>query len=251
MTQNNADPRIPVVEIERKTIRKQIFEAFKQQIVDAVWLPHTKIPSENELARGLGVSRLAVREVIQQFIGLGLLETRHGDGTYVKEVSAKNYIERLLPFILLEKTSSLQILEYRYIVEMGAAALIIERANVHDLRKLEKTVSRMGKLKPDYQQVAQEELAFHVAFSAATENPVIQRLARVTNELLSKIVDQLVEVVGATRIRDHHSKLVKALEEKNLYRAQEILTQYYADVVKGVGSIQGGAQRPNDRKEAG
>lgn len=226
----SSDPRLPVIDIERKTIRKQLFDAFKTQIINAVWLPHTKIPSENELARSLGVSRLAVREVIQQFIGLGLLETRQGDGTYLKEVSARTYIEQMLPLILLEKTSSVEILEYRYIVEVGAAALVIGRANIKDLAKIKKILAKLEEVDSDSRQISQEELAFHVAFASATGNPVIERLARVINELLAKISVELVELLGLDVIRDHYKKLVAALEEKNLYNAQESLTDYYAVV---------------------
>ena len=45
--------------------------------------PGARIPSERRLAEELGVGRTVVREALKSLALVGLIESRHGDGTYV------------------------------------------------------------------------------------------------------------------------------------------------------------------------
>ena len=48
----------------------------------------SKLPPERELAQRLGVSRTTLRDGVSRLALLGLLEVRHGDGTYVRSPDA-------------------------------------------------------------------------------------------------------------------------------------------------------------------
>jgi GntR family transcriptional repressor for pyruvate dehydrogenase complex len=77
----------------------------------------------------MGVSRVSIREGIQHLVSLGILETRHGEGTFVRELgSGQVHFNALIPLLVLDDIDILQVLEYRRIVEKGAAALAAERA---------------------------------------------------------------------------------------------------------------------------
>lgn len=66
--------------IKRESVKEQVFAQLRDQIMKETWKAGCKIPSENELAEGMGVSRVSVREGLQMLVTLGLLETRHGEG---------------------------------------------------------------------------------------------------------------------------------------------------------------------------
>ncbi|MEM7695405.1 MAG: UTRA domain-containing protein [Pseudomonadota bacterium] len=53
------------------------------QISSAVLLPGQKVPSENELARHFGVSRMTVQRAIRELVSRGIVTRRRGSGTYV------------------------------------------------------------------------------------------------------------------------------------------------------------------------
>ena len=46
-------------------------------------------------------------------VALGILETRHGEGTFVRESLADAYFNELVPFFLLDRPDIIKILEYR------------------------------------------------------------------------------------------------------------------------------------------
>src|SRR5471032_162198 len=56
-----------------------------QSILLGQMLPGDKLPSENTIVQEHGVSRTVVREAISKLQASGLVETRHGIGTFVIE----------------------------------------------------------------------------------------------------------------------------------------------------------------------
>ena len=103
--------------VKKSRIKEQIFDQLRDQIVRGAWKPGSKIPSENVLTRQLGVSRVALREALQSLASLGLLGSRQGGGTFVREYSAEIHFNPLFPMIALDRTDVLNVLEYRRILD--------------------------------------------------------------------------------------------------------------------------------------
>lgn len=71
----------------------QLEEALKEKITSGEWSPSQRIPSENELNRLFGLSRMTVRGVLTKLVNDGLLLRVPGKGTYV----AHNKISAVSP----------------------------------------------------------------------------------------------------------------------------------------------------------
>ncbi|RLQ98312.1 FadR/GntR family transcriptional regulator [Falsibacillus albus] len=59
-----------------------------------------KIPSERELSERLNVGRSSVREALRALELLGLIETRRGEGTFLRDFRDHQLVELLSTFIL-------------------------------------------------------------------------------------------------------------------------------------------------------
>ncbi len=66
-----------------KPLYVQIQEYIAEMILSGHLPPETKLPSEREFSHDLGVSRMTVRRSITELVNEGMLERRHGSGTYV------------------------------------------------------------------------------------------------------------------------------------------------------------------------
>ncbi|MEM8665079.1 MAG: UTRA domain-containing protein, partial [Pseudomonadota bacterium] len=62
-----------------QSIQKHLLD----QISSAALLPGQKVPSENELARTFGVSRMTVQRAIRELVSRGIVTRQRGSGTYV------------------------------------------------------------------------------------------------------------------------------------------------------------------------
>ncbi len=99
-----------------------------------------RLPAERELADRLGVSRTSVRQAIVALEVQGLIEVRHGDGTYLlrdrleaEPLQAMIERKRLLPHVL----------DARDAVETKLAELAAARRQEPDLRALDEAIAAM------------------------------------------------------------------------------------------------------------
>ena len=76
----------------------QIKEALKRQILDGQYQPHERLPSENELMRKFGVSRITVRQALRDLYNEKLVFSAQGKGTFVSKPKAVQDIQHLQGF---------------------------------------------------------------------------------------------------------------------------------------------------------
>ncbi len=69
--------------IQRDELQRSIQASVKRYIIDHHLHPGDPMPAEAELARQLGVSRPSLREAMKVLQTIGVIETRHGAGTFV------------------------------------------------------------------------------------------------------------------------------------------------------------------------
>lgn len=77
----------------RAPLAAQAAAAIRRAIVDGLWRIGSQLPSEPRLAAELGVSRATLREALRLLVSDGLLDRRHGVGTFVARLPAPT-IER-------------------------------------------------------------------------------------------------------------------------------------------------------------
>src|SRR6201996_8423191 len=89
----------------RRRIADAIAEDLRAQIASGA-IPHgARLPAERDLAERYRVSGPTVREALQGLSALGLLEVRHGSGTYVSAVADSLIARALGTVIQLERVS--------------------------------------------------------------------------------------------------------------------------------------------------
>ncbi|MFV2051091.1 FadR/GntR family transcriptional regulator [Bacillus sp. AFS040349] len=85
-----------------------------------------KIPSERELAENLKVGRSSVREALRALELLGMIETRRGEGTFLKDFREHNLIELLGTFILDDTKAIKDVIKMNELLEKNALQLILQ-----------------------------------------------------------------------------------------------------------------------------
>src|SRR5215213_4025093 len=89
MTADNQEPPVVVdaadafQALDRRSLAHDAAEHLRELIGSGALQPGDKLPPERSLASRLGVSRPTLREAVRGLVIMGLLETRHGAGTFV------------------------------------------------------------------------------------------------------------------------------------------------------------------------
>lgn len=76
----------------------QIKTVLAQRILDGEYAPHERLPSESELIKVFGVSRITVRQALRDLHGDGLVFSVQGKGTFVSKPKAIQNVQRLQGF---------------------------------------------------------------------------------------------------------------------------------------------------------
>jgi GntR family transcriptional regulator len=99
-----------------KPLYVQIQEYIAELVLSGKLAPETKLPSERELSTDLGVSRMTVRRSITELVNEGMLERRHGSGTYVARPRVTYNARELISYVQALKArgiaTSSQLLEF-------------------------------------------------------------------------------------------------------------------------------------------
>src|SRR6201998_2066521 len=105
-----------------KSLSSEVIDRLAEQIMSGKLPVGTKLPSEQEMMKGMGVSRTVVREAVAALRARGLVITRQGAGAFVdRDARREPYV--IDPDGLGSLDSVLDVLELRMAVESEAAAI--------------------------------------------------------------------------------------------------------------------------------
>ena len=83
----------PVDPDQQRPLYGQITTAIREAINSRVLKPNDTLPPERELADLFAVSRITIRKAISELVNEGVLDSRHGSGTYVHSKVEKNFAQ--------------------------------------------------------------------------------------------------------------------------------------------------------------
>lgn len=136
-----------------------------------------KLPSERELSERLKVGRSSVREALRALEFLGLIETRRGEGTYIKEVGNHRLIDLLGMFLLQDERAKEDLAETKWLIERLCLQLACQRWTEREFAQLEKMILR---------KTINYEL-FCKWVMAAAQNYLLERIWRVLHDFFQTI----------------------------------------------------------------
>lgn len=160
------DSPAPATRKKGHTRAHDLVSDLTRRILMGAFKPGDKLPSEAAIVREHGVSRTVVREALSKLQASGLVETRHGIGTFVIMRQPQTGFH-----LGMETAASVrQVLEVRIGLEGQAAALAA-------LRRTDEHLRRMREALDDYQDLAaigdscvEPDRRFHLLIAEATGN---------------------------------------------------------------------------------
>ncbi len=221
---------MPIKKVERQSVSEQVFEQLKEQILNNEWKKGEKIPSENELAALLGVSRVTVRNALQKLTSLGLIETRFGEGSFITDALPGISMNSLIPIAYLKENSLQEILEYRRVLEGNVAELATKKASAEDVSKLEEAYLAMDKVKDDLEQFSKADLNFHLLLANTTKNSLIIQTFYIFSDVLNRAFSQIVTKRGNSAGIYYHKLLLEAVKCGNSLDAKRIMDEHMEDL---------------------
>jgi GntR family transcriptional repressor for pyruvate dehydrogenase complex len=206
-----------------------VLEALEHLVLDQLE-PRDSLPSEGELARQLGVSRLTIREAVKTLAGRGLVEVRQGRPAIVSEPNAAVIGSFFASTLRREPGSLLELLEVRQALEIHIARLAAERCSRAAVVGIELALNAM-RAAHDTQSFHEADMHFHEALAMATSNRMLNFLLEALEQPLRESFRQSQrghELRGNTMddILDEHQAILDRVRERDARGAAQAMRRH-------------------------
>ncbi len=152
-----------------RTLALDLVEALGDRIRDGRLAAGDKLPTEAAFMSEFGVSRTVVREAISKLQASGLVETRHGVGTFVVGLGDAAPF-RIAPEQFATLRDVIAVLELRIGIETEAAGLAAQRRTAQNLRDMRSALDILTTTIEAGRDAVGPDFQFHLEVARATQN---------------------------------------------------------------------------------
>jgi GntR family transcriptional repressor for pyruvate dehydrogenase complex len=210
--------------IKKTRVAEEVADRIRVLMLDGSFPAGQPLPSERHLAERFGVSRGSIRDALRTLETIGLLETRHGQGTFPHELSVERLVAPLASVMAYRADLQDELLDVRRMFEPAVARVAALRATEEDLADLQRIVeAQRQKLKVGLSAIT-EDTAFHAVLARATRNRVIMSIMATLNDLLVESRTHSLEQKGRpARSVDGHEAVIAALRRRDAEGASQAM----------------------------
>ena len=221
-----------------RTLAHELVEALGERIREGRLAPGVKLPTEAGFMAEFGVSRTVVREAISKLQASGLVETRHGVGTFVVGMGDAS-VFRVAPEQLATLRDVVAMLELRIGVETEAASLAAQRRTAQNLGVMRDALDAFTQAVEAGRDAVSADFQFHQEIARATQNPHFTSLmatlgtmiiprARLDPSRLSGPPDE-ERLAYLRRVNAEHLSILDAIENQDGEAARAAMRTHLAN----------------------
>lgn len=176
--------------------------------------PGDRLPPERQLADLLEVSRPSLREALHILQAQGLVQIKHGQGTFVQEPIVA---QELRASMMTETHGLNELFDAREVLEVPAAKWAAEKATKEDIRLLRTTLNQIDTVTAshpiDFDQLQLLDAKFHLTIVGVAGNRFINQTLNVLQDVMRMSMETTLRLPGRSEIsRSEHGEILVAIE---------------------------------------
>ena len=213
--------------IKKTRIAEEIADRIRVLILDGTLPPDRPLPGERLLAARFGVSRGSVRDAFRLLETIGLLETRHGQGTFPRELDVDRLVAPLASILTYRRDLQDELLDVRRMFEPAVARVAAARASDEDLADLQRILDTQRRKLAAGARPSSRTPRFTPSLARATRNRVVMRIMETLNDLLIESRKLTLKQKGRPeRSIQGHEAVVAALRRRDADAAAEAMLEH-------------------------
>lgn len=211
--------------LDRRSLAHDAAEHLRELIGSGALQPGDKLPPERALATRLGVSRPTLREAVRGLVIMGMLETRHGAGTFVVRQAPVG--DPLTLTIDLQDAPIEELFEIRLLLEPSVTERAAARITPDELDDLRDTLRRMDALIGEPGPFSLADVEFHRTIHIAARSAMMLSLLDGIADLSLRgrtISTTMSSVRKRTTVE--HRAILEALDARDPVLAREAMAAH-------------------------
>jgi GntR family transcriptional regulator, transcriptional repressor for pyruvate dehydrogenase complex len=173
--------------------------------------PGDKLPSERVLSDTLHAGRSSIREALRALELLGLIETRKGEGTFLRDFQGHKLVELISTFILQNDKAKQDVLETKNYIQLNALYIAMEKITEDELAHLKQLVNE--------REISESEFFFQIIKIA--DNFLVHRLWTILNDYYHSLT-----IPAKEWKREDYLLLLDSLKQKNQMQLWSVFSNY-------------------------
>ncbi len=196
----------------RNTLVDDAANKIRQMIFDGTVKPGEMLPSRKELASQFDVGLSTIHEAIKSLDSVGLVESRPGKGTWVRQDAMESVIH---PSFILNRFGTIDvatIYEARLMLEVALAELAARKATQDDIEEIQRRFDAAQEVIHDNEQFAKRDWEFHMAIAKAGKNILIETFYNLSREMLLEFILDIIKLPAVKEDASaYHKNQVEAI----------------------------------------
>jgi len=205
----------------------QVVNHVRSLIENGTLRPGDKIPAEREFAKELKISRASLRAGIGHLAAMGVLNVRHGVGTFVADGPPALGTASLVLLGALHGFKPWQMFEARLILESHLAAMAAERGKEEHFTALAEEVTEMYATFHEPQEYLIHDMRFHRTIAEASGNPI---LAVLMETIMAALYDERRKTVERSQTlkqsAEMHREIYRAIRSRKAAEASAVMEKH-------------------------
>jgi GntR family transcriptional regulator, transcriptional repressor for pyruvate dehydrogenase complex len=206
---------------------QQVVNHIRSLIESGALQPGDKIPPERELARDLKISRASLRTGIGYLAAMGVMQVKHGVGTFVADGPPEFGKSSLSLIGALHGFQTWQMFEARIILESQVSALAAERGKEEHHAAMSEEVAEMFASMNAPTDYLIHDIMFHRIVAQASGNPILAALIEtITSALYDKRRKTVERSTDLRESAEMHREIYRAIRAHKPAEARRLMEQH-------------------------
>jgi DNA-binding FadR family transcriptional regulator len=212
---------------------REIQTQIRNYIIENDLKPGDRLPSSSELADRLGVSSASLREALRALAALGVLETKHGVGTFIRAYDLSPILENLSFSLTFEKNNLAELVQVREAMEAGLLEEVIVCIEDDRLLELDAALAQMS----DPDNAREADYVFHQTLYRCLDSKLVAEFL----DIFWLVYHDLTErhMIPAPRKYNHyqdHAPILNAVRAKDLDGASKALRAHFRHIKERINN---------------
>jgi len=220
-----------VKKLRRPAIKELVQDYIQNYIIDHELRPDDALPSQGQIVQDLDVSRSSVREAVRALESLGIVEVRHGEGLYVREINFDPLLEVLSYSVMINPSDLLNLLYVRELLEINTMPELVNRIKAEDLEICRRVLVEWNENLAAGLPCIEQDRCFHQTLYKVLENDLLIGLIDVFWLVYRKAEERTIPAALSKQgVLDHHREILHAIKAKDVKLAQHLMKDHFQKV---------------------
>lgn len=219
--------------INHTNISETAVLSIKEYIVDNNMTTGDQLPSEVVLGETLGISRASLREAMKTLEGIGIIETIHGKGRYIRSFNYDQMIDSLTYNLQVHYKDFKEVLQVRIGLEAYFLPRVIGKLQAEDFEELEALLVLLEKQireGRDDSELVETHTLFHQRLYKVFDNALLNSLISMF-ATFQRMLSEMNRVMTSDNeaFLQKHKDLLESLRGEDEEKVLSCLKDHFSD----------------------